>query len=218
MTPYYYEENGITIYNGDCLEIMKQFEDKSFDLVLTDPPYGIGYKGENRPNETKRDVIENDNREINYKSLIIELERLGKDVIIWGANNFSRDLPHNGRWICWDKRLSEKADRMLGSPFELAWSNRETGYYKMYRILHGGAVNADGYGIKRVHPTQKPIELMRRIIEDYKSNFILDPFMGSGTTLIAAKQLGRKAVGIEIVEKYCKIAKQRLEATPVLLF
>lgn len=190
---------------------MPTFEDKEFDLVLTDPPYGIGYEGEHRPNEKKYNAMENDNGEIDYKGLIAELERIGEDVIIWGANNFPQALPHSGRWICWDKRLSEKADRILGSPFELAWTNRKNGYYKMYRVLHGWAISADGQDMKRVHPTQKPVKLMFRIIQDYKASTILDPFVGSGTTLLAAKKLGKKSVGIEISEKYCEIAAKRLE-------
>ena len=99
---------------------------------------------------------------------------------------------------------------MLGSPFELAWRNIDHGYDTMIRLMHGGVVNADRDG-KRFHPTQKPAQLMIRIMKLYPgAETICDPFMGSGTTLVAAKQLGRKAIGIEIEEKYCEIAVRRL--------
>jgi len=199
---------------GDSLEILKQMPDKCVDLVLTDPPYGIGYQGENRPNELKYIKIQNDNRELDYKVLIVELRRIAKKIIMFGAENFYRDLPRQGRWICWDKRLTENADRMLGSAFELAWVDTDSGYYKMYRVLHGGVVNADSKELKgRLHPTQKPVELMKKILNDYseENQTILDPFLGSGTTAVAAKQLGRKFIGIELSEKYCEIARRRLE-------
>lgn len=211
-----WEEMINTVVQGDCLEIIKHFPDKSIDLILTDPPYGINYKGENRPNEINYDDIQNDNKQINYKVLIKEFRRIAKKTIIFGAENFYQDLPHQGRWICWDKRLTENADKMLGSAFELAWVDVESGYYKMYRVLHGGVVNADNYlkqGSQRFHPTQKPTELMAKIIQDFTENddLVLDPFVGSGTTCIAAKQLGRNFIGIELSEKYCKIARQRLK-------
>lgn len=99
---------------------------------------------------------------------------------------------------------------MLGASFELAWTNCTSGFGKMYRIMHGGVVNANGGA--RLHPTEKPIELMRRIILDYgPAQRILDPFMGSGTTLRAAKDLERCAIGIEIEERYCEVAAKRLE-------
>ena len=189
------------IHQGDCLNLMKDIPDKSIDLVLTDPPYGIDYQGCDRPKETNYNKIINDNNEINYKQMFNELTRLAKTIIVFGANNFCQDIPFNGRWLCWDKRLSAKADKMMGSPFELAWINRQSGYYKMYRVLHGGVVNADAtkYHPLRFHPTQKPVELLSKILEDYskEGDLVLDCFAGSCSTAIACKRMGRRFIMIE---------------------
>ena len=99
---------------------------------------------------------------------------------------------------------------MLGSAFELAWVNKHSGHNRMIRVLHGGVVNANNPGKPRLHPTEKPISLMTQIIDTMPPGVILDPFMGSGTTLRAAKDLGRRAIGIEIDERYCEIAVRRL--------
>ena len=207
MEPYY-ERDGITIYHGDCREILPELPE--VDLLLTDPPYGINYKGCNASKSkglgVMHDGIQGD-AELMDLRFILEYP---SSVVSFGANNYPEQLPHRGRWICWDKRLTVAADRMLGSAFEMAWRNCKSGFDKMIRILHGGVVNADGTG-KRVHPTQKPIELMSRVLDMYpNANTILDPFMGSGTTLVAAKLEGRPAIGIELEERYCEIAANRL--------
>jgi site-specific DNA-methyltransferase (adenine-specific) len=203
MKPYF-EEDGITIYPGDCREALPSLE--PVDLVLTDPPYGIGLCNGNSIHRER--FIWGDRETFDPTFLLGAATRL----ILWGANNFSNKLPLGG-WLCWDKRCSVEADRMLGSAFELAWCN-DNSKFKMCRILHGGAVNADGANEKRYHPTQKPVALMTWCIRqaDYWNapQIIFDPFMGSGTTLRAAKDLGRKAIGIEIEEKYCEIAAKRL--------
>jgi len=201
---------------GDCLEILKELPDNSVDLVLTDPPYGINYdnKDLNRQSPENFGKIENDNGEIDYLNLITEFQRISKMVIVFGAINFMQDLPYKGIWICWDKRTKIEADKVFGSPFELAWCNKISGYDKIYRIMHGGVINADRKELKkRVHPTQKPVELMKRIIEDFskEDDIVLDPFLGSGTTAVACKQLGRNYIGIELSKEYCSIAKKRLE-------
>jgi site-specific DNA-methyltransferase (adenine-specific)/modification methylase len=100
---------------------------------------------------------------------------------------------------------------MLGSPFELAWANKTSGYDKIVRVLHGGVVNADGGA--RLHPTQKPVSVMRQAIQWAANDAatILDPFMGSGTTGVAAVQMGRKFIGIERDEGYFDIACRRIE-------
>ena len=110
----------------------------------------------------------------------------------------------------WDKRKADgSSDKVFGWPFELAWCSKDR-FGKIYRIQHGGYLNADGK-MRRKHPTQKPVKLMKALLLDFPtSKSILDPFMGSGTTLLAAKQLGRKCIGIEIEEKYCEIAAKRL--------
>lgn len=205
----YYQDDYCTIYHGDCREILPTLP--KVDLLLTDPPYGIGYNAQksNLPNSNVFQDIAGDDQEPDLTH-IFELD-VDVDLVVFGANNFTRQLPHRGRWICWDKRVDPKADAMLGSPFELAWRNKKSGFDKIIRLMHGGVVNQDHRQIGRVHPTQKPVGLMATIIKWYpEAETILDPFMGSGTTLRAAKDLGRKAIGIEIEEKYCEIAAKRL--------
>jgi DNA modification methylase len=111
--------------------------------------------------------------------------------------------------LCWDKRTNEFADKMLGSPFELAWTKKRN-LFKMVRIMHGGAINADGPGLPRMHSTQKPIALMQWCL-GFVSGDVVDPFMGSGTTGIACARMGRKFIGIEIDERYFDIACRRIE-------
>ena len=194
------------LFCGDCLEILPTLT--GIDAVITDPPYGIGFAGSNASTR-KWSGIENDDGNLDL-SPILNMECL---VISFGANCYPNLLPHRGRWICWDKRVVEKADRMLGSAFELAWVNKKSGFDKMYRVMHGGVVNADGLSGDRVHPTQKPMVLMRRILLDYtnEGDTILDPFMGSGTTGVACVQTGRNFIGIEIDRTYFEIAKKRIE-------
>jgi len=156
----YYNESGITIYHGDCKEILPHLE--PVDLVLTDPPYGIGYKATN-PGHTDFGTIYGDESEPNLDFLFA----LPYPKVVFGAINFPKQLPHKGRWICWDKRVNPKADAVFGSPFELAWQDVTSGYDKIIRLMHGGFVNQDGRETKRVHPTQKPTGVMRKIMEWY---------------------------------------------------
>ena len=211
MTPYY-EDDSVTIYHGDCRTILPTIQ---FDVIVTDPPYGISDVTDSlRPFQDTSDtpafdVITGDDSTDLAEWL---LNNYGdQPLCIFGANHFPFALPHAGRWLCWDKRVVESADKMLGSPFELAWMSGPDSAGVMYRIQHGGVVNADGGNVKRDHPTQKPVTLMKRLIQDhYPEGLILDPFMGSGTTLRAAKDLGRKAIGIEVEQRYCEVAVERL--------
>ena len=201
-----WERDGIQLYCADCMDVLPHLS--GVDAVVTDPPYGIGWKGHNASTREWSEIA-NDGGGLDLRPIL----SMGCLVIAFGANCYPEQLPHRGRWICWDKRVVEKADRMLGSPFELAWCNRTSGFDRMYRIMHGGVVNADGMNIKRVHPTQKPITLMERIILDYTKpgDTILDPFMGGGTTGVACMNLGRRFIGIEIEPKYFDIACRRIE-------
>lgn len=198
MTPYY-EDELCVIYHGDCRDIMPELD---FDVIVTDPPYGINYAGYNHGQVTG----DHDDALARW---LLSLDV--PSMIVFGINHFANALPSVGAWSCWDKRTNENADKMFGSPFEMVWASGDDRSGKMYRVMHGGVVNADGGGVKRTHPTQKPVTLMSRVITDWADDgVILDPFMGSGTTLRAAKDLGRKAIGIELDRKYCDIAVKRL--------
>jgi len=194
-----------TLYLGDCRDILPTLG--KVDAVVTDPPYGINYKT-NLPGSVDHRGIAADDGSLDLRFILIRDE----PVLSFGANYYPEQLPHRGRWLCWDKRtIDGAADRMLGSAFELAWANKSSGFGKMVRVLHGGVVNADGGA--RFHPTQKPIAVMRQSILWAASDAetILDPFMGSGTTGIAAVQMGRKFIGIEIDTQYFDIACKRIE-------
>jgi len=215
-----------TLYHGDCLEVMDKLiaDGVKVDAVVTDPPYGIDYS----PSWKKWNGDDSDfSPIIGDDTPFNPLPFLGfSNVVLFGANNFSSLLPEAG-WIVWDKRLSKKKDKMFGYPFEMAWFKSINTNKKliMVRVLHGGVINADskyGNNEKRYHPTQKPVQVMKEIIEliTIPHDTILDPFMGSGTTGVACMQLDRNFIGIEIDEEYYKIAEKRIETAamqPVLL-
>jgi site-specific DNA-methyltransferase (adenine-specific) len=200
--------DGVTLFCGDCRDILPSFG--HVDAVVTDPPYGIGYKA-TQPKYIEYGLIIGDSEDFDPSPLLL----ISKQVILWGANNYANKLPFGG-WIVWDKRCSEAADRMMGSPFELAWCSKAK-LFKFIRLQHGGVKNADALNgdvsnEPRYHPTQKPIKLMQQCIKFLNDPcIILDPYMGSGSTGIAATKLGRRFIGIEIEERYFSIACRRIE-------
>ena len=204
-----WESDGVQLYLGDALDVLPVLG--SIDAVVTDPPYGLDYDPQRyNANTTTKSVflpIEGDDVEFDPRPWL-----KFPTCLLWGANNYTRHLPRAG-WLCWDKRCNENADRMFGSPFELAWfrAPKRERVFKIARIQHGGVVNADGSGIKRVCPTQKPIALMLWCLEIAKyPDIILDPFMGSGTTGIACVRAGRRFIGIEKDEGYFNSAVERI--------
>lgn len=199
----YYEQDGITIYHGDCREIMPCLVD--VDVVITDPPYGINFAG--RPTKWQRlaGAMPCDWDAIPFEAIDTILNA-AEYVCLWGANYYAHQLPVSRGWLTW---IKPGAPPSMGS-VELAWTNLDR---NAAHIIHSiSATNAERVG----HPTQKPLRVMRWCVDRMPQGLILDPFMGSGTTLRAAKDLGRKAIGIEIEERYCEIAAKRM-AQGVLL-
>ena len=209
--PYYRDERaGITIFLGDCRDILPHLE--PVDLVVTDPPYGVSlntnYKASQRgPLAGANDypAIHGDNAPFDPAFLLNY-----KNIVLWGANYYASRLPDAGAWLVWDKRegsgYNDQAD------CELAWTKGKKGTVpRSFPHRWNGMIKASEQDERRCHPTQKPVALMKWCISFYDSpNTILDPFMGSGTTLRAAKDFGHKAIGIEIEERYCEIAAKRL--------
>jgi len=205
----FFDDGQITIYHGDCRDILPTLE--PVDLVLTDPPYGIGkytkggkFTGGALGHRNKKafaqraDPVIGDDHPFDPAFLLM----YGTQQIIWGWNHYPDKLPR-GSCLVWLKRHDPAFGSFL-SDAELAWFSAGAGVYCI-RDLSNNSITR-----QRVHPTQKPVSLMRWCIEKANGQIILDPFMGSGTTLRAAKDLGRKAIGIEIEERYCEIAVQRL--------
>lgn len=193
MKPYY-SEAGIQIFHGDCREVLAQLG--AFDLMVTDPPYGIDACGMTL-GKGKKDFHRGDwDRDRPEISAILSASTL---ACIWGGNYFSDVLPPSNDWLVWHK----VNDGRSFSECELAWTN----YGKNTRHL-----SYHWSGEVKVHPTQKPMPVMRWCIAIAPGDVrtVVDPFMGSGTTLEAAKNMGLQAIGIEIEEKYCEIAARHL--------
>lgn len=206
MKPYYDDGRGIVIWHGDCREILPTLP--KVDLVLTDPPYGIDhpcdFKARGRSVLAQcRDYprVHGDNKPFNPS------EWISMPCILWGANHYASRLTDQSGWLVWDK---ERPDDLDQATCELAWSNVIKGV-RRFRYLWNGMIRDGDDELE--HPTQKPLALMTWCLQlrwTKDLNTILDPFMGSGTTLRAAKDLGRKCIGIEIEERYCEIAARRL--------
>ena len=199
----------IKLILGDCLIEMKKMADKSVDLILTAPPYGIGCdKGVGGGIRTGRRYADNwDVRP--KKEYFDEMIRISKQAIIFGGNFFTDLLTVNGHWIVWDKTGQIKFDNPY-SGAELAWTNIPKNTVKKYVIIQAGFIAQEKI---RYHPTQKPVALFSAILRDYteENDLICDPFFGSGTCALACKEMKRNFIGIEIKEEYFKMAENRLK-------
>ena len=200
-TPYYSDES-VTLYLGDCRDILPTLN--TADLLLTDPPYGIGSvwkggfsskhgwgkAGADAAVRNEWDVAAPDSATLD---LILAS---ANEAIIWGGNYFT--LPPSRGWLVWNK--PERNFSLAEA--ELAWTSRDM-------VIRVADLPRSEPG--REHPTQKPLTLMRWCLTFFpKAQTVIDPYAGSGTTLRAAKDMGRKAIGVESFEPYCEIAARRL--------
>jgi DNA modification methylase len=228
-----------SVVQGDCLELMKQLPTlvcecgadvsgegglyhcvgghknrRAIDAIITDPPYGISAD----VNQEKRGGTQFGHALAPSRSYgiatgwdgspckpeaLAEMRRIAPRLVIFGGNYF--DLPPSRCWLVWDKQngANEYAD------CELAWTNLDRAVRRIYHQWHGMIREGNE---ERFHPTQKPERVMAWCIEQAgNSETILDPFCGSGTTLVAAKKLGRHFLGFEISPEYCAIARDRLD-------
>lgn len=192
------------LYLGDCLNFMRTLDAGSVDAVITDPPYGINYinGGGRNPLNGWRD-FRADGKWDQWKptrEYFDEIQRIAKTVIVWGGNYFSDLLPPSQQWLIWDKG---QRDFSLADA-ELAWSNQDRAV-RVFDYSRGSMLKENG-----LHPTQKPVALMRWCIELAAAKSVFDPFMGSGTTGVACMQLGRNFIGCEIDPAYYAIAERRI--------
>jgi len=260
LKPYYKDEkNDLTIYCGDCLEVMREMEDNSVDCLWTDPPFNIGYKYlEYKDNKEKSEYINI------LKEIDVQCKRLLKENRVLFMKQFHKNIPlilnnitmnvHN--IIIWKnsspaqpkdnyKPIYEPIFMFINGDnihyfndkFEtrktiLPWDKKklENFYGKLTNIwddippVYAGSIRHPE-GIysksgKKEHQAQHPVKLVTRSIgfTTKENDLVLDPFLGSGTTLVACKELGRRGIGIEISEKYCEIAVKRLKNTQRSMF
>lgn len=200
-----------TLYRGDCLEILPTLG--KVDAVVTDPPYGIDM--------SSREMGAGRSTGIASKAVLTgdwDKQRLSKDICnavlqmadkqTWFGGNYYTDiLPPSRNWLIWYKRNG--LPTRTYADCEMAWRSWD-GNARVISIRWDGFIR-DGKEERNGHPSQKPVSVMARAIEDAKAETILDPFMGSGTTGVACVNLGRKFIGIELEPKYFDIACKRIE-------
>ena len=187
------EIGNATLYLGDCAEILPIID--KVDAVITDPPYGIGIAA--NPVRQAHAKLDWDSAPP-ADNLIQQCVDAGTIAVLWGGNYF--DLPPSQCFFIWDKIQPQEFSLAM---CEMAWTNKK-GPAKMFR--------QSVLSYKKEHPTQKPVDLMKWCIDMVGiPNSILDPFMGSGTTGVAAVQMGKQFIGIEREQSYFDIACERIE-------
>lgn len=209
------------LYNTDCLEAMKQMEDNQFDLAIVDPPYGIGAstvksyecKGKRKQSySTTKHTPKKWDNEIPSEEYFIELFRVSKNQIIFGANYFTKYLPSSKGWIVWDKKLGDNNFSMA----ELVYTSFDKPL-KIASIFHGANRISGNEQLAKVnakiHPTQKPVKLYKWILMNYakEGDKILDTHLGSGSIAIACHNLGYNLTGYELDKEYFDASIKRIE-------
>jgi len=217
MTPYY-EDGFATIYHGDCRDLLPVVTAQTkVAMLLTDPPYGLDRSDDYRSlyakiNEARGHrwrgrsyaPMEGDSEPFDPSHLLGVAHR----TVLWGADHYSDKLPRCRGWLVWDKRDDIPPNVM--SDAELAWTDFGTPT-RVFRHRWQGYTRASEVG-QHLHPTQKPVALMGWILDRWTDpgELVVDPYMGSGPVLKAAKERNRRAIGIEIEERYCEVAAKRL--------
>jgi len=208
MEPYYRDEQ-VTLYLGKC-ELVAEW--LAADFLITDPPYGMNYEPTRRSNGSKlwgAERITGDKEPFDPAHLLAIPQ-----AVLFGANWYADRLPASGGWIVWDKTPRGEKAGFTASHAELAWTN-VTSLVRTFRLQWGGeARNGEGH----YHPNQKPVGLLRSIIAAYAKpdDVIADPYAGSGSTLLAARELGHRIIGVEVEERHCETAAKRL-SEPALM-
>lgn len=211
----------LDLRNIDCMELMKQYEDKYFDLAIVDPPYGINIGNQKasispqKGNGNRRRLEWNSNwdSEIPNEKYFTELKRVSKNQIIWGGNYFIDYLSNTRCVLIWDK-----VQEFSGSDFEMAW----TSFDKASKIFRYARCMMHHYpdGEEKIHPTQKPIKLYEWILKNYAdwehlgstSRYkVLDTHLGSGSSAIASHYFGCQFVGCEIDKEYFEKTMKRIK-------
>jgi site-specific DNA-methyltransferase (adenine-specific) len=198
----------IKLYNANCMEVMKTFKDKQFDLAICDPPYGISVNMNMGKKKGEKDRYKNkewDNA-IPEKPYFDELKRVSKNQIIWGGNYFTEYLKPSMCWICWDKKVPEG---LSFSDFELAWTSFNSAAKKVRLSNSGFMANHSG---ERIHPTQKLTSLYKWLLQNYakEGDTILDTHFGSLSIGIACHDMKFDLTAIELDKDYYEMAKKRL--------
>ena len=205
------------LWHGDCMEYMATLPDKAFDLAIVDPPYGIGMDGGSigKGNQFAKKCWDKETPKIDYFN---ELMRVSNIQIIWGGNYFCDKLPISKGWIYWDKMQDG-----FGKTFstgELAWTSVDIPMKQIryqwqgnYCGFEGNTTTKTKTGELNIHPTQKPIKLYEWLLTNYAKpgQRILDTHLGSGSSAIAANNMGFEFVGCELDDDYFKSACSRIE-------
>jgi site-specific DNA-methyltransferase (adenine-specific) len=206
------------VTNEDCMEGMARYPDKYFDLAIVDPPYGIGMsKGTFSSNKeknitSKRNYISKDwDSSIPNKKYFKELQRVSKNQIIWGGNYMIEFLQNTSCFIVWDKKSND------GSNFadaEIAWTSFKTAIRLFkYDWIGFGYLN-NPQKEKKIHPTQKPVALYKWLLSNYanQGDKILDTHLGSGSSRIAAYEMGFDFTAFELDAEYYEAQEKRYNA------
>lgn len=215
MEPYY-QDDWVTLYHGDCLELADVWT--GADVLVTDPPYGVAFRSARRSAGDRFDKIAGDET-VSARNTVLDLWGV-RPALVFGT--WRAERPANVR----QRLIWAKGDDPGLGDLSMPWGYGDEEIYvlgdgwtgkrrtNVYRMPKVAAANNPG------HPTPKPIPLMESIIDDGVPPHwvIADPFAGSGSTLIAARNLGRKAVGVELEGKYCELIAKRLDATPLPMF
>lgn len=205
----------VTLHNENCLKVMRSMKSKSVDLILTDPPYGIGInqnaKAVGIASDLSRQATDKTwDDEIPTDEYFAEMFRVSKNQIIFGANYFWQNFYSSQCYIIWDKRGN--LPKVPFADTEFAWTSFTDRMSKKYTVINHGFIK-DSKDEKTIHPTQKPTELFVNILRDFakEGQVIFDPFLGSGTAGIAAVKLDLLFVGCEISAEYFAIAESRIK-------
>ena len=203
------------VLRGDCLEVLPTLADKSVDLVLTDPPYGIKINRRAKlvgtaTHRSRKATAHGWDDKPPDPRVWPEIFRVSHNQVVFGANYFWEQFYSSQCYIVWDKRGD--LPEVPFCPTEFAWTSFVKEPSKRYVIRNHGFIR-DSKDPRTGHPTQKPTELLARILEDFTrpGDLVLDPFMGSGSTGVACLNTGRRFIGIEKDAAYFDIARQRIE-------